>query len=159
MLDANPDVTSKPALFKRVWAEQYKGIVEYRPTHKVQGVDGAGKTLKIELQDDVRADVLNVLPPMRAGAIAAAAGLANQMQNRWCAVDFQTLRVGRCTRTCMSWAIPSWRATACPRAATWPTSTPRWQPRRSSRGSRAGTSPAAPMINNTCYSFVDDQRT
>ena len=30
ILDANPDVTSKGPLFKKVWAEQYAGIVEYR---------------------------------------------------------------------------------------------------------------------------------
>ena len=30
ILDANPDVTSKGALFKKVWAEQYPGMVEFR---------------------------------------------------------------------------------------------------------------------------------
>jgi hypothetical protein len=29
------------ALFKRVWAESYPGIVEYRPQHKATGVDAA----------------------------------------------------------------------------------------------------------------------
>jgi NADPH-dependent 2,4-dienoyl-CoA reductase/sulfur reductase-like enzyme len=74
ILDANPDVQSKPALFKRVWTEQYAGIVEYRPQHKAVAVDAATKTVKVEVGDDVRADVLNVLPSMRAGAIAVQAG-------------------------------------------------------------------------------------
>ena len=34
VLDANPDVTSKGPLFKKVWAERYAGMVEYRPQHK-----------------------------------------------------------------------------------------------------------------------------
>ncbi len=70
ILDANPDVTSKPALFKKVWAEQYAGMVEYRNQHNATAVDARTNSVKFEIQDDVKADVLNVLPPMRAGAIA-----------------------------------------------------------------------------------------
>ena len=87
VLDANEDVTSKGALFKRVWAEQYKGMVEYRPQHKATSVDAASNTVKFEIHDEVRADVLNVLPPMRAGAIAVQTGLANS-NARWCNVNF-----------------------------------------------------------------------
>jgi sulfide dehydrogenase [flavocytochrome c] flavoprotein subunit len=87
VLDANPDVTSKPGLFKKVWAEQYGGIIEYRPQHKAVAVDGASRTVKFEVQADVRADVLNVLPSMRAGAIAVQTGLANA-NARWCHVNW-----------------------------------------------------------------------
>ena len=87
ILDANPDVTSKGALFKKVWAEQYKGIVEYRGQHKATAVDARSNTVKFEVQDDVKADVLNVLPTMRAGAIAVQTGLANA-NARWCNVNF-----------------------------------------------------------------------
>ena len=31
VLDGNGDVTSKGPLFKKAWAEEYQGIVEYRP--------------------------------------------------------------------------------------------------------------------------------
>ncbi|MES2943426.1 MAG: NAD(P)/FAD-dependent oxidoreductase [Pseudomonadota bacterium] len=88
ILDANPDVTSKGPLFKKVWAEQYQGILEYRSQHKVTAVDGKAGIVRFDVQDDVRADVLNVLPPMRAGAIAVQTGLNNQANNRWCGVDF-----------------------------------------------------------------------
>ncbi len=87
ILDANPDVTSKPTLFKRAWAELYPGMVEFRPLHKVIGVEG--NRIRIEVQDDVRADVLNLLPPMRANTIAAESGLMNA--GRWCKVDWLTL--------------------------------------------------------------------
>jgi NADPH-dependent 2,4-dienoyl-CoA reductase/sulfur reductase-like enzyme len=87
ILDGNPDVTSKPALFKKAWADLYGGMVEYRPQHKVVGVDAKTKTVKFEVQDDVKADVLNVLPVMRAGALAVNTGLANA-NGRWCHVNF-----------------------------------------------------------------------
>lgn len=87
ILDANPDVTSKPALFKKAWAELYPGMVEFRPLHKVIGVED--QRIRIEVQDDVRADVLNLLPPMRANTIAAESGLMNA--GRWCKVDWLTL--------------------------------------------------------------------
>ena len=89
ILDANPDVTSKAALFKRAWAELYPGLVEYRSQHKAVAVDAAGLTVRFDVQEDVRADVLNVLPPMRAGSLALLAGLANA------------------TKTSISWATPS----------------------------------------------------
>jgi sulfide dehydrogenase [flavocytochrome c] flavoprotein subunit len=87
ILDANPDVTSKGALFKKVWAEQYAGMVEYRPQHNATAVDARSNTVKFEVQDDLKADVLNVLPPMRAGAIAVQTGLANA-NARWCNVNY-----------------------------------------------------------------------
>ena len=89
ILDANPDVTSKGPLFKKAWAELYPGMVEYRGQHKAVAVDAASNTVKFEVQEDVRADVLNLLPPMRAGALAVQSGLANA-NARWCHVDFQT---------------------------------------------------------------------
>src|SRR6185295_5109921 len=64
ILDANEDVTSKAGLFKKAWAESYTGLLEYQPQSKAIGVDAATNTVKFEVQDDVRADVLNVLPPM-----------------------------------------------------------------------------------------------
>src|SRR3990170_5237643 len=64
VLDANPDVTSKGPLFKKVWAERYAGMVEYRPQHKAVSVDPATRSVKFELHDEVKADVLNVLPAM-----------------------------------------------------------------------------------------------
>ena len=89
LLDANADVTSKGPLFKKVWAEQYKGILEYRPKHKAVAVDANTNTVKFEVNDDVKADVLNVLPSMRAGTIAQQTGLAN-INARWCDVDYMT---------------------------------------------------------------------
>lgn len=87
ILDANQDVVSKAGLFKKVWAEQYPGMIEYLPKHNVVGVDAKNKTVKLEVQDDVKADVLNLLPQMAAGEIAVKTGLANS-NGRWVNVNY-----------------------------------------------------------------------
>jgi len=84
VLDANGDVTSKGPLFKKAWSELYGGIVEYRPNSKAVDVDLRASVVKLEL-DDVKGDVLNVVPPMKCGKIADAFITAN---NRWCEVDW-----------------------------------------------------------------------
>ena len=87
VLDGNEDVLSKKALFVKAWAEEYKGLVEYRPNYVLTDVDVRTQTAKFETQDDVRATVLNVIPPQRAGAVARAAGVVTA-NDRWCEVDF-----------------------------------------------------------------------
>ncbi|KAI3594140.1 Flavocytochrome c:sulfide dehydrogenase [Cupriavidus sp. U2] len=90
VFDANPDITSKGALFRQVWQTRYAGMIEYRPQHDTVGVDPATRTIRFDVQDDERVDVLNLLPPQRAGAIAVVAGLATA-NGRWCEVDFLTM--------------------------------------------------------------------
>lgn len=87
ILDANQDVTSKGVLFKKFWRENYPYHLEYRSDHKLLEVDTKTHTLKFEIQEDLTAAVLNVIPPMRAGAVAVQTGLAN-VNKRWCEVDF-----------------------------------------------------------------------
>ena len=55
VLDANGDVTSKGALFKKAWAEEYKGIVEYRNNHVVTGVDETPVTTWADLYQALQA--------------------------------------------------------------------------------------------------------
>jgi sulfite dehydrogenase len=89
VLDANPDVTSKAGLFKRAWSDLYQGILEFRGNSRAVAVDGKSRTVKLELED-VKGDVLNVVPPHRAGDIAAKSGLITT-NNRWCDVDWRTM--------------------------------------------------------------------
>ena len=86
ILDENADVTSKGPLFKKAWADLYPGMIEFRGNSKTIDVDVAANTAKLEF-GDVKADVLNVLPPMKAGNIAAPYITANR---RWCEVDWLT---------------------------------------------------------------------
>ena len=158
ILDANPDVTSKPALFKKVWAEQYAGMVEYRGQHKAVAVDvstgGGTSTLKFDVQDDVKAAVLNVLPPMRAGAIAVKAGLNNQANNRWCGVNYLTFE-STAAKDVHVLGDSIQIAPAMPKSGHM----------ANSHGKVAASAIVAqlagwdvnpaPMLTNTCYSFVD----
>jgi NADPH-dependent 2,4-dienoyl-CoA reductase/sulfur reductase-like enzyme len=87
VLDANQDVTAMGPLFKRAWRELYGDLLEYRNHYSVVGADGGTLTLRFDVQEDVHADVINVLPPVRAAGLAVDAGLAN-VNGRWCEVDF-----------------------------------------------------------------------
>ncbi|CAN1556926.1 HcaD Uncharacterized NAD(FAD)-dependent dehydrogenases [Burkholderiaceae bacterium] len=87
VFDANQDVTSKGKLFKEAWAKLYPGIIQYMPEHNVTAVDAKTRTIKFEVQEEVKADVLNILPPMRAGDLIVKAGLADA-NARWSNVNF-----------------------------------------------------------------------
>lgn len=86
VLDANAEIISKKGLFTKVFNEMYSGIIDYRPNSAVVDVDAASRTVKTEF-DSVKADVLNVIPPQRAGKAAQMAQL-NNIDKRWCEVDF-----------------------------------------------------------------------
>lgn len=88
VVDANPDITSKGGLFKKAWADLYPGMIEFRGNSKAIGVDASRGTVKLEVED-VQGDVLNVVPPQRAGDIAVKAGLITA-NDRWCGVDWRT---------------------------------------------------------------------
>ncbi|MDP1900542.1 MAG: NAD(P)/FAD-dependent oxidoreductase [Rubrivivax sp.] len=87
VLDANAEIVSKKALFEKAFAQHYAGILEYRPNAELKEI--AGNLAKLEFED-VKPDVLNVVPPQRAGDIARSAGLVN-MNNRWVGVDWLTM--------------------------------------------------------------------
>lgn len=80
VLDANPEITSKKGLFEKAFKDHYAGIVEYRGNNELKSVDGT--TARLEF-DDVKANVLNVIPPQRAGDIARSAGLVNVNERWW----------------------------------------------------------------------------
>ncbi len=156
ILDANPDVTSKAGLFKKVWAEQYKGMVEYRPQHKAVAVDAKTNTVKFDVQDDVKAAVLNVIPSMRAGAIAVKAGLNNQANNRWCGVNYLTFE-STAAKDVHVLGDSIQIAPAMPKSGHM----------ANSHGKVAASAIVAqlsgwdvnpaPMLTNTCYSFIDEK--
>jgi NADPH-dependent 2,4-dienoyl-CoA reductase/sulfur reductase-like enzyme len=156
ILDANPDVTSKGALFKKVWAEAYPGMVEYRPQHKAVAVDAAAMSVKFEVQDDVKADVLNVLPPMRAGAIAVQTGLANA-NARWCQVNFLNFEATAAKDIhVLGDAIQI--APGMPKSGHMANNHAKVAAAAIVAELSGWELNAAPMLTNTCYSFVDARR-
>ncbi len=86
LLDAK-DAFSKQKLFQQAWAALYPGLLEWVSLSdggKVTSVDPANMTLTTDFNVQ-KADVANVIPPQRAGAIAALAGVADR--SGWCPVD------------------------------------------------------------------------
>ncbi|OGA27257.1 MAG: flavocytochrome C [Betaproteobacteria bacterium RIFCSPLOWO2_02_FULL_68_150] len=154
ILDANPDVTSKGPLFKKAWAELYKGMIEFRGNAKAIGVDPKTNTVKLEVED-VKGDVLNVVPPQRAGDLAVKAGLITA-NNRWCGVDWRSMEstavkgvhvLGDATLSAplmpKSASMANQHAKICASAVV---------------AMLNGRSPnPEPKIANTCYSYVSDK--
>jgi sulfide dehydrogenase [flavocytochrome c] flavoprotein chain len=87
VLDANQNVVSKTALFRKAW-EAYPNL-DYRASNKVTKVDPGARTVITDLGDTVKYDVVNVIPPQRAGTIAVDADLVG-VDKRWCDVNHVT---------------------------------------------------------------------
>jgi len=87
VFDANPEIQAKKGLFEAVWKTRYGGRIEYVPNADLKGVDTQAGVLEFDVHGKVKAQVINVIPPQRAGAIARSSGLAS-VANRWCGVDF-----------------------------------------------------------------------
>jgi sulfide dehydrogenase [flavocytochrome c] flavoprotein subunit len=89
IIDENPRPPLKEGLFQALWEGPYKGIVEYRGGQVIHGV--APEALAVRTADGVvGGDVVNVIPPQAAAAIARQAGVvdeAGEGGGRWCPVD------------------------------------------------------------------------
>ncbi len=89
VLDANPDIVSKAGLFKKGWKKHYEGIIQYRGAQKVTAVNEQSRSVFIEGIEEVKGDVVNVIPPQRASRIASVAGLIGPDKN-WCPINGTT---------------------------------------------------------------------
>jgi NADPH-dependent 2,4-dienoyl-CoA reductase/sulfur reductase-like enzyme len=155
ILDANQDVTSKGALFKKVWAEQYAGMIEYLPRHNVTAVDAKTKTIKLEVQEDFKADVLNLLPAMSAGEIAVNSGLANS-NGKWVNVHFINFEsTARKDIHVLGDSIQV--ANAMPKSGHMANQHAKVAAAAIVAELSGWEVNPAPMLTNTCYSFVNDR--
>jgi sulfide dehydrogenase [flavocytochrome c] flavoprotein chain len=150
ILDGNEDVQSKKALFMRAWNEDYRGVVEYRPDCVLTGVDPATGTARFETADDVTADVLNVIPPHGAAAIARSTGVVTA-NDQWCEVDFLTFE---------SVKVPDVHVLGDAIQVA------PLMPKSGHMANQHGKVAAAllerplnraPVLNNACYSFINDR--
>ena len=152
LLDANPDIVSKKGLFLAAWNGMYKGMIEYRPNSELADVDVKGMTVKLTF-DSVKGDVLNVVPPHGAGAIARQAGLITANQ-RWCGVDWLTME-SVAVKGVHVLGDATLSAPAMPKSASM----------ANQHGKICAAAVIAllkgepvnqePAVMNTCYSFVD----
>ena len=152
VLDANPEITVEEGAVRARLQGPVQGHHRVPAQQRAEGGRRRDDTAKLEF-DDVKADVLNVVPPHRGGDIARSAGLLN-MNDRWVGVNWLTME---------STAVPGIHvlgdatllgAGDAQVAATWRTSTPRWRRRRSSSCCKGEPVNPAPVMMNTCYSFV-----
>jgi len=152
VLDANAEIISKKGLFTKVWAEMYAGMIDYRPNSSVVDVDVATKTVKTEFES-VQANVLNVIPPQRAGKIAQIVGAAN-VDKRWCEVDFLTYESKIISNVHI---IGDSVSAALPKSAHMATSQARVCANAIVAIMGQQMPDASPVFANTCYSFVSDK--
>ena len=153
ILDAK-DAFSKQSLFEAGWAALYPGLIErvaQSDGGTVTGVDPATRTFRTDFGDHV-ADVANVIPPQRAGAIAAAAGVADR--TGWCPIDPVTFEsrlvpgIHVIGDAAIAGAMPksafaaNAQAKVCAAAVI---------------ALLAETKPAEPLLMNTCYSMLAPQ--
>ena len=152
ILDANEEITSKKGLFTKAWSDLYQGIIEYRNNSEVKDVDVGSNTAILEF-DKFKADVLNVIPPHRAGAIATKSGL-KLVNNRWVDINWLSMESSN---------TPNIHVLG---DAIFPAPT---MPKSGHMANQHGKLAAAAILNllagqepspttvvmNTCYSFVD----
>lgn len=153
VLDANPVITSKRALFERAWRDLYPGMIDYVPGSEPREVDVATKTVRTAF-DTVKSDALNVIPPQRAGRIAQECGLAN-VERRWCEVDFLTYASKVLPRVhVIGDAIDA----GLPKSAHMANAQAKVCARAIVDLMLGQALDPAPAFANTCYSYVDDRQ-
>ena len=150
ILDAK-DKFSKQGLFTKGWERLYPGMIEWHAASsggKVLGVDAKAMTVETDF-GPVKGDVINVIPPQKAGKLAFDAGLTNE--SGWCPVDPSSFEstihpgIHVIGDSCIAGAMPKSGFAA------------------SSQGKVAaaaiinllnGHKPVPPSLVNTCYSLI-----
>jgi len=97
VLDGNPDIASKKGLFLAAWKKHYghgtdNSMIDYRPNNMPRSIDTKNMIVGTEF-DDVKGDVINVVPPMRAAAITGLAGVRvgpDGKEGPWCSIDYRS---------------------------------------------------------------------
>lgn len=152
VLDANPDIVSKKALFSKVWQQYYAGMIDYRPNSIVQQLDSPKRIVHTEFER-VNADVLNLIPPQQAGQLATMAGLLTDKQV-WVEVDFLSYASKADSNIHV---IGDAVASALPKSAHMATSQAKVCAAAMIDLLRDNAPDPQPVFANTCYSFVDNE--
>lgn len=152
VLDANAEIVSKKGLFTKVFNEMYAGFVDYRPNNALVSVDVASKTVSTEFET-VRADVLNIIPPQRAGKPAQMAQL-NNVDKRWCEVDFLTYESKLAANVHV---IGDAVSAALPKSAHMATNQAKICANAIVQLMAGADPDPTPVFANTCYSYVSDK--
>ena len=152
VLDANAEIVSKKGLFTKVFNEMYVGLIEYRPNNALVSVDVGSRTVTTEF-DTLHDDVLNVIPPQRAGKPAQMAGL-NNIDKRWCEVDFLSYESRLAANVHV---IGDAVSAALPKSAHMATNQAKICANAIVQLMAGALPDPAPVFANTCYSYVSDK--
>ena len=150
ILDAK-DVFSKQRLFQAAWKELYPDILEWVSLStggKVTSVDAGTNTFITDFEK-YQANVANVIPPQKAGAIAERAGVADA--SGWCPIDPVTFgsklqaNIHVIGDAAIAGAMPKSAFAANMQAKICAVAVAKLL---------RGETPLAPKLINTCYSLV-----
>jgi NADPH-dependent 2,4-dienoyl-CoA reductase/sulfur reductase-like enzyme len=145
------DIFSKQKLFQAGWKELYPDHLEWVSLSdggKVTSVDPATNTFETDFGSH-KADVANVIPPQRAGAIATVAGVADR--TGWCPIDPVTFEsklqpnIHVIGDAAIAGAMPKSAFAANAQAKVCADAV---------AALLAGNAPPEPRLINTCYSFL-----
>lgn len=153
VLDANPEIVSKKGLFTKVFSDMYAGMIDYRPNNVVLEVDIKNKTVKTDFEN-VTANVLNIIPPQRAGKPAQILDL-NNIDKRWCEVDFLSYESKLVANVHV---IGDSVSAALPKSAHMATSQARVCASAIVELMQHRMPDPSPVFANTCYSYVNDKQ-
>lgn len=147
VLDANPEIQSKKALFERAFREHHAGVLTYQPNAELREV--AGDVARFEFED-VRADVMNLIPPQRAGALARDLATVN---GRWVGVDWLTMQAQAAPRVHVV-GDALFSAPGMPKSAHLANQQAKVAAAAVLALLQGEPVNPAPVVMNTCYSFV-----
>jgi sulfide dehydrogenase [flavocytochrome c] flavoprotein subunit len=154
IFDAKPKFSKQP-LFEQGWQALYPGMIEWISEEEggaIDAVDVGAMTVNPTFGEPTRGDVVNVIPPQKAGTIAEAAGLTDD--NGWCPINQGTFE----SRLQKHIHVIGDASTAAPM--------PKSGFAASSQGKVCATAIVAslsdqemptPSLVNTCYSLVGPQ--
>ncbi|MCP3665091.1 MAG: FAD-dependent oxidoreductase [Gammaproteobacteria bacterium] len=151
------DAFSKQGLYIEGWTKLYgygteNSMIEWVSAAnggKVEGLDPSTRTLEAEIED-FQGDVVNIIPPQKAGAIAFAADL---VENDWCPVDKRTFESKRHKDIYVLGDASS--AAKMPKSAYAANSQAKVAAAAIVAGFQ-GLEPGDPTFVNTCYSVVGE---
>ncbi|MEP9398603.1 FAD-dependent oxidoreductase [Mesorhizobium sp. KR2-14] len=151
MILDSKDAFSKRPLFEEAWAALYPDMIEWVPMSmggRVISVNAQDKALKTDFTT-INADVANIIPPQKAGAIAAAAGVADA--TGWCPVNPETFEstlvpgIHVLGDACLAGAMPKSAFSANAQGKVAAAAIDRIL---------RGETPQSPKLINTCYSLA-----
>jgi NADPH-dependent 2,4-dienoyl-CoA reductase/sulfur reductase-like enzyme len=88
VLDANASVQAERHTFETAFTGLFAGVISYVPNAPVTSIDATRTRIMVHTpMGDFPGDVVNAIPPHRAGKVALDNGLANVSDGRWAGVD------------------------------------------------------------------------